>query len=177
MPPWPTLAWVAAVLSLERVCYVWASRWPASFRAVCAAWPAGPVDPVSAVQGLFVGFKVVQAAVFVWWCLAVGGRLWPPDAPVGAMASGVLLMGVGQTLNAWAFGRLGRVGVFYGNRFGRMLPRVEGFPFSVCAHPQYTGAVLTIWGVFLVMRYPHGDWYAVPAVETVLYAISARAER
>jgi hypothetical protein len=44
------------------------------------------------------------------------------------------------------------------------------------AHPQYVGAVLTIWGVFLIVRFPHGDWLVLPALETVYYALGARFE-
>ena len=44
------------------------------------------------------------------------------------------------------------------------------------AHPQYVGAVLTIWGFFLVMRFPHADWFLLPAVETVYYSVGAYFE-
>jgi hypothetical protein len=35
---------------------------------------------------------------------------------------------------------------------------------------------MTIWGVFLVMRFPHDDWYLLPIVETVFYAAGAALE-
>ena len=44
-------------------------------------------------------------------------------------------------------------------------------------HPQYTGALLSIWGFFLVMRFPHDDWYILPALETVYYVLGAYFER
>jgi hypothetical protein len=37
---------------------------------------------------------------------------------------------------------------------GHYIPWCTGFPFTVCAHPQYVGTVMSIWGVFLLFRYP-----------------------
>jgi hypothetical protein len=47
----------------------------------------------------------------------------------------------------------------------------------VAAHPQYVGVALTIWGVFLILRFPHGDWMVPPALETAYYILGARLER
>jgi len=178
MPSGTVLAWVTAVLSVERVSYIWISRHPAMFRSWCSTWlPHSVADPVGVVQGLFYVFKGIQIGVFAWWCHTMGeGTLWPPLGTPGALAGGGLLMLAGQVLNVGVFRRLGTEGVFYGNRFGRPLPHVRAFPFSIVAHPQYVGTVLTIWGFFLVMRFPHDDWYAVPFIETTLYAIGARFE-
>jgi methylene-fatty-acyl-phospholipid synthase len=60
-------------------------------------------------------------------------------------------------------------------RFGQSVPWVEGFPFSVVPHPQYTGTVLSIWGLFLLARYPY--WIALPILATVYYASNAWFER
>ena len=72
--------------------------------------------------------------------------------------------------------RLGTVGVFYGDRLGHDVAWCERFPFSFCAHPQYVGVVLTIWGFFFGMRFPHDDWFVLPALETLYYAVGARLE-
>ena len=69
------------------------------------------------------------------------------------------------------------VGAFYGERFGYEVPWCRKFPFSWFKHPQYTGALLSIWGFFLVMRFPHDDWYMLPALETVYYVLGAYFER
>jgi protein-S-isoprenylcysteine O-methyltransferase Ste14 len=42
---------------------------------------------------------------------------------------------------------IGKVGVYYGTRLGATVPWVEGFPFNVVRHPQYVGAVLSLWYV------------------------------
>jgi phosphatidyl-N-methylethanolamine N-methyltransferase len=126
------------------------------------------------VQWLFLAFKVVQVGVFVGWCAGRGGG-FPPFHPAVWIGGGLLLL-VGQTLNGLVFHRLGRVGMFFGDRFGYRVPWCRAFPFSVLGHPQYVGAVLSIWGFFLVARFPHHDWFAIPLVETVLYVIGACLE-
>jgi methylene-fatty-acyl-phospholipid synthase len=93
------------------------------------------------------------------------------------MAGAALLVIVGQALNVSVFYRLGSEGVFYGRRFGRPVSWIRAFPFSWTDHPQYVGTVLTIWGVFLFMRFPNPDWIVLPALETVYYALGARFER
>ena len=166
----------ATLLSLERISYVWVWRAPRVFEEACAG-PAVPIkEPTEALRALFYGFKALQLGVFVWWCHVHGGVLWPPVAPAWAAAAGAALIAAGQALNVGVFYRLGHTGVFYGNRFGHEIPWCRDFPFSVVAHPQYVGAVLTIWGVFLILRFPYGDWLVLPTLETVYYALGARFE-
>jgi len=168
----------AALLALERICYVAAWQAPDAFRDWCATWirSAGG-DPVRALATLFVFFKGVQAVVFVGWCVAMGdGQLRAPDATLLSTISGGALIAFGQFLNASVFMRLGSAGVFYGNRFGVPIAWLEGFPFSWFRHPQYLGAVTTIWGFFLLMRYPAPDWSILPLLETVYYALGAHLE-
>ncbi len=71
----------------------------------------------------------------------------------------------------------GQVGVFYGNKFGYPTRWVRKFPFSCLRHPQYIGALLSIWGFFLVMRFPQDDWYLLPALETLYYVLGAYWEQ
>jgi hypothetical protein len=89
---------------------------------------------------------------------------------------GIALVAAGQILNAAVFWRLGRTGVFYGDRLGYAAQWSAGFPYSVFDHPQYVGAALSIWGLFLLLRYPHPDWLALPLLESAYYAIAAFAE-
>jgi methylene-fatty-acyl-phospholipid synthase len=169
----------AALLSLERIAYVWIWRAPDAFRAACEDFAqAGIGEPVDALRFLFYAFKALQGAVFLAWCYAhARGTLWPPDGEPWSIALGTALVLVGQLLNLSVFHRLGNVGVFYGNRFGHDVAWCRSFPFSIVDHPQYVGALLSIWGFFLVMRFPHPDWYALPALETVYYGFGARFER
>jgi methylene-fatty-acyl-phospholipid synthase len=173
------LCGVAALLSLERLCYVWIWRAPEAFRACCdhpgVAWLGTPVE---VVQKLFYGFKAIQVTVFVGWCYVYGhSALWPPSAGAWALGLGGALLVVGQILNVSVFYRLGKVGVFYGNKFGYAIPWCDAFPFSLLAHPQYAGTLLSIWGFFLIMRFPHDDWYLLPILETLYYVLGAYFEQ
>lgn len=171
-------AWLIIVavmlLTLERGSYVWIARRPETFRRLCAtrvvSWVGGPVTVVGV---LFGAFKVVQIGVFLsWWYAHEAGHL--AGAMIVALAGALIV--AGQALNFGVFYRLGTIGVFFGDRFGHEVPWCRAFPFSWIAHPQYVGTVLTIWGLFLATRFPHPDWYLLPGVATVFYAVSAHLE-
>jgi methylene-fatty-acyl-phospholipid synthase len=168
--------WTAAALLLvERASYVWIARSPDHFRTWSAKMPGTlGEDPVLAVECLFCAFKVIQIGVFAWWCYTFGGIV---DEHGAGTALGVAAIAAGQALNAIVFYRLGREGVFYGGEFGRAVPWFTSFPFSLFRHPQYVGTVLSIWGAFLLVRFPAGDWWLLPALETIYYAVGARLER
>jgi phosphatidyl-N-methylethanolamine N-methyltransferase len=172
------LAGAALLLSLERLGYVFIARQPERFQRLCQRPPLARLgEPVAVVRRLLYAFKVVQFAVFAAWCLVHGdGSAWPaePDPLVLALAAAAVV--AGQVLNWSVFYRLGMVGVFYGDRLGYRVPWCYGFPFSMFLHPQYVGAVLTIWGFFLGMRFPHDDWFVLPVLETIYYAVGAHLE-
>jgi len=177
MKLWAALTIAAALLSLERIFYAWVWRHPDSFRVFCERRIAGALrDPVSGVRDFFYLFKALQAGVFVAWCYIFRGSDPAPlrTRPL-ALAFGLIV--AGQILNLGVFLRLGGVGVFYGNIFGHELPRCEQFPFSILRHPQYVGALLSIWGLFLLLRFPHQDWMLLPMVETVYYGLGAHFEQ
>ena len=91
--------------------------------------------------------------------------------------AGAILIVVGQILNFSVFHRLGKIGVFYGNKFGYEVPWHREFPFSLLKHPQYVGALFSIWGFFLVTRFPHDDWFMLPVLETVYYVLGIHFEQ
>jgi len=166
----------APLLALERACYVWIARAPRSFSRWCARPAVARLgEPIDVVRALFLTFKVLQSAVFAGWCLAHGDFPTVSESGV-AVAVGAVLVAVGQTLSALVFYRLGRVAVFFGDRLGYEVAWCEAFPFSVLAHPQYVGSVLTIWGFFLGVRFPHDDWFVLPLLETVYYTLGASLE-
>jgi methylene-fatty-acyl-phospholipid synthase len=172
---WTALGVAAALLGVERAVYVWIARAPASFGRWCARYLEGRLgEPVTAVQWLFLAFKVLQAGVFVGWCAGRGGTFLALHLP--SLVGGAVLLVVGQTLNGLVLYRLGRGGMFFGDRLGHDVRWCRAFPFSVLAHPQYMGAVMSIWGFFLVARFPERDWFLVPMLETVLYAAGACLE-
>ena len=173
-----TLLIAAALLAPERLAYVWISNRPGQFAQLISRVPAlRDAGPITVVSYLFAAFKLLQATVFVAWCLRFGGGtiVVAQQGPLG-LAAGALLVGLGQWLNVRVFALLGHDGVFYGNRFGITLPWLTAFPFNVVSHPQYVGAVLSIWGFFLAVRYPADDWYVLPVLESVYYALGAHFE-
>jgi phosphatidyl-N-methylethanolamine N-methyltransferase len=172
------LAIAAALLSVERACYVAITRAPDGFRALCARpMLARRGGPIAIVAMLFCVFKALQLGVFVAWCWVHGdGDLVPAHGNPLVFGLAAALVLVGQTFNVAVFCRLGRIGVFFGDRLGYVVRRCQEFPFSVLSHPQYVGSLLTIWGFFLAARFPHDDWYALPVLETAYYATGAWLE-
>jgi len=170
---------VAGLLSLERLTYLWVWHRPRSFEALCTGLPFSSWEaPVEVLQRLFWFFKALQGTVFLVWCWQWGdGSLWPAGDSRKVLFAGFVVLALGQLLNLAVFYRLGKVGVFYGNRFGHRVPWCERFPFSVLRHPQYVGTVLSIWGFFLIMRFPKQDWFLLPALETIYYATGSYLER
>ncbi len=168
----------AIALGVERACYVWIARAPGVFRRWCASPRLARLgEPLVILRKLFYGFKLFQLSVSAGWCYVWGnGSLVPAARGTIALGLGGALILVGQGLNWSVFYRLGAVGVFYGDRLGHEVRWSRGFPFSVLSHPQYVGTVLSIWGLFLTMRFPHDDWSFVPAVETVYYVVGAWLE-
>ena len=170
------LSAAAALLSLERLFYILISHRPDAIRA--RAFQLVAKDPIALVRALFITFKVIQLGVFIAWCFAFGDvRWWAPTAAPAQLAIAALMLVVGQALNLSVFVRLGPKGVFYACELGHEVPYVDGFPFSWFEHPQYVGTVLSIWAVFLAMRFPNPDWLALPMLETTFYVIGARLER
>jgi len=166
----------AMALALERVTYAGICHRPDLFLRM-SRWTSATRDPVDVLAVLFVAFKGIQVAVFAVWCAVHGDGFARASADPVPLIAGVVLIVLGQVLNVGVFARLGRTGVFYGNRLGHDVAWCQGFPFSVVRHPQYVGTVLSIWGFFLAMRYPAPDWVALPLLETVYYTVGAQVEQ
>ncbi len=175
MEAWPLLV-AAGLLAPERICYVWIARYPQAFRRACTtpavAWIG---EPVAVVAALFAVGKILQCATFAFW-FYTHGHVGPWTPTPAVLATAWALVAIGQVLNWGVFYRLRYAGVFFGDRLGYEIPWSRAFPFSWVAHPQYLGTVLTIWGLFLAVRFPHPDWHLLPLLETLFYAVGARLE-
>lgn len=174
---WASLI-AAILLSFERICYAWVWHDPDKFRLFCSHHKIAMLgEPVDVLKNLFILFKVVQLSVFVGWCWVFGdGGIALPSGNPWSLAIGLSLIASGQVLNASVFYRLGKFGVFYGVKLGHHITWCNKFPFCYIRHPQYVGAVMSIWGFFLVMRFPHSDWIILPLIETVYYTLGAYVE-
>lgn len=176
---WIAILVAASFLAIERISYVLVWRHPEAFKSLCRRRRIlGAHDPVEVMHRLFIAFKGIQIGVFVAWWSLFDGRFPPlPNAPMPGLLIGAGLLLAGQALNFGVFWRLGKVGVFYGNRLGHQVPWVTGFPFSVVRHPQYVGTLISILGIFLIMRYPEPDWVVLPLIQTFYYLLAMRLER
>jgi protein-S-isoprenylcysteine O-methyltransferase Ste14 len=176
---WPLFAAAAALLSVERIVYIRICRRPADFRAWCetsSVWR--DQDPVDVVRVLFYVFKAVQAGVFLFWFYLLGnGQLWPPPGGASVTVLGAMIVLFGQALAWTALARLGQVGTFYGAQLGRDVRWQAGFPYSMFRHPVYLGAAVSIWGLFIAMRFPAPDWSLIPLIETAYYIAGSYLER
>ena len=170
----------AALLSIERMSYAYIWRFPEAFRVFCdrssIIIPMGA--PIDALRKLFYGFKLIQLSVFFGWCYYFGaGSLSAFNGGVLSIVIGSVLILVGQIFNFSVFYKLGKIGVFYGNKFGYDVPRTNAFPFSLLKHPQYIGTLMSIWGFFIVMRYPYDDWAVLPILQTLYYILGVYFEQ
>src|SRR5262249_4413175 len=93
------------------------------------------------------------------------------------LTAGLTLVIIGQILNLSVFYRLGSAGVFYGNRFGYEVSWCTGFSFLLMDHPQFVWGLLLVLGLFLALQFPRPDWYVIPTLETLYYALGAYFER
>lgn len=169
----------ALLLAIERITYLWIWHNSDIFKAICE-YPAVARfgEPIGVLEKLFYLFKILQIGVFLAWCMLLGNTFIPlPTGSPLPMSLGAGLILMGQILNFGVFYRLGRSGVFYGNKLGYQVPWCNAFPFSILNHPQYVGTLLSIWGFFLVMRFPHDDWILLPILETAYYSLGAYYER
>jgi len=167
------LAVAAVLLAIERACYLAIGRAPDAFLVLSTrCGPGRRIGPTAVVERLFYAFKALQFGVFIAWCYVHGGGfpLPAPNEPL-VIALALALAVAGQILVVATFYRLGRTGVFFGDQLGFAVSRCREFPFSLLAHPQYVGTLLTIWGGFLLVRFPHDDWYALPVLETIYYLV------
>ena len=75
---------------------------------------------------------------------------------------------------------MGKDGVYYGIKYGKKVPWVTGFPFSLCPHPQYIGSSLSIWGaLWPIIRVFPGNLMELSTVGVYwsgMYALSSFIE-
>lgn len=129
-----SLLLAAGALSVERICYVWVWNSPQSFLMFCShPLIARCGEPVDVLRNLFICFKILQLSVFMGWCYIHGhGLIRHAGEEAIWMGVGGVLIAIGQLLNAAVFVRLGKVGVFYGNRLGITLFGAKDCP-SPCS--------------------------------------------
>lgn len=93
-----------------------------------------PRDPIDAMS--LVG---LVAKLVTWTCALLNGDFsfqtysWP------VYLAALVVAAFGQMLNAQVYEKLGKVGVYYGNRFGKKTSWITSWPYSHIPDPQYVG--------------------------------------
>ena len=191
--------WLIPLLALPNAIYIWLwiapEAWITTTKRATpifgGSWPSDKTGQGDkACQYLAVlahTIKMIQAACVVAWF-----RLYSPDSltPSGVLAQPAwrLVLGFaglvfGQCLNVAIYAAIGRNGVYYGSRLGAPLgPWCSGFPFNIPVvgrHPQYTGALLSLWGGVLLTADDSATAAGFPQVAilwTIFYIITGIVE-
>lgn len=112
-------------------------------------------DPIEVFATLEVVAKLVQLVSLLLYLGANGCALaWSSltSAPLWCWLVMVAYVALGQALNFTTYAAIGKVGVYYGFKFGQSVPWCYGFPFNTgLRHPQYLGVVFTLWGGLLML--------------------------
>lgn len=165
-------AWsLCAILSLPHVMYAWLWTRPQDLRTIAER-------PVQLFAQIAYSLKIVQFASAAYWWIQTQDEAfcWKETSAIQAL-SFALLAAAGQALNVGIYRAIGKEGVYYGCRLGAHVPWHDGFPFNVVRHPQYVGAVFSIWAVVsLVFRTTHVGLLGVATFWTCLYAFTALVE-
>eukprot|EP00946_MAST-07B_sp_MAST-7B-sp1_P001975 g1975.t1 len=180
----PRFLKVALALSFERACYTFVWCWPDLFQKAAhsklmRAVGNNPVDLI--VRTMFYPSKVLQIGSMLWFYLSVA----PPIASLSDISMYTFLCAFqlivcGQILNIGIYNAIGKVGVYYGFKFGIHVPWCTGFPFNVCtSHPQYLGASMTSLGSIILLSTPAhfaAGTMGVAALQGLLYLYMAFVE-
>jgi len=111
--------------------------------------------PVATFAKVATVLKLLQLWAFVTWYLSEnkGPVNFITLEPIRWLI-GLPLIIAGQALNYGIYHAIGQDGVYYGVKLGKKVPWYNGFPFNVVAHPQYVGAVFTLWGIAVLISTP-----------------------
>lgn len=104
--------------------------------------------------------NVLKLVQVISVCMCTDWRWAVTHVPLWQWALSFALITFGQHLNFLVYKLLGVNGVYYGNRFGKSLPWIDGYPYSLISDPQYVGCLITILGCALVAPIEHCLFFA-----------------
>lgn len=154
-----SLGWWLCLLGICMNYIMHAFIWncPREFEQLCKgplkALGSHPVDVFAALE---VVAKIIQFMSIALFFGADGRRATVETifgSPAWCWGLLIVYVSMGQTLNFAMYSAIGNAGVYYGFKLGREVPWAYGFPFNVgLRHPQYTGVVLTLWGILIMIQ-------------------------
>ena len=115
--------------------------------------PARPPQLMGAWSNVLKLVQIVSIFLSTDWAGAA------QTLPLWAWALSVGLICVGQYLNFCVYRLLGVNGVYYGSRFGKVLPWVSAFPYNTINDPQYVGCIITLVGCAIVAPFEPILWW------------------
>lgn len=171
----PHLKYLILALVFERLVYTFVWLAPQQFQNLFKTQ-----NPVDTVVSLFYTSKVLQFGGLLMWYVYTAPPANMLEITPFQWVTGTQLILFGQLLNYSVFAAIGKNGVFYGNKFGKSIPWCTGFPFSVfTAHPQYYGAVSTMFGVIVLLTteaHANAGIFALGVFQAILYFYMALVE-
>lgn len=129
-----------ALMSLSACFYTLIWFVPHRWVALSSMLGQDPCDSMAMVAHLFKLLQAVALGSVTDWQAA-------RSLPAAWVAAAIVLFAAGQHLNIFVYARLGHTGVYYGARFGKSVPWVTGYPYSVMRDPQYIGAITSALGL------------------------------
>jgi hypothetical protein len=134
------------VCAVERCACVhrWVIIHPASTKRTAALLR---VDAVEWFAGVSLALNFAQLGAVLAFVITSGRFGFSPAGIAAALARAPLralaapMFGLGLVFKVTIFSAIGRDGVYYGSKFGKEIPWVHGFPFSVTGALPFRGAV------------------------------------
>ena len=125
-------AWLFAVLASPHAWYAWVLVHPASTKRVASWFRMEPVDWFADISLALNVAQLSSLALYIvtsghYDAMAILARL--ADQPWRALA--LPMFALGTVFKVTIFTAIGKIGVYYGAKFGHTIPWVHGFPFSV----------------------------------------------
>jgi len=182
----PTLRFLLAssFLAIERLCYTIIWLYPHKVEKYIlelrGSWLNKNTDTiVDSIYKLFLINKIFQLLGYILIYI-LHPSISFQNMTLFQIVVGSNLAFVGQFLNVATYTAIGKVGVYYGYKFGFHVPWCNGFPFNVItSHPQYLGSTLTSYGLILITmtEYHSKDgWLMLGHIQAFQYLYMAYIE-
>ena len=174
----------SSLLAIERICYTIIWLYPHKVEIYITKFKGKGLNKntdtiIDSIYKLFLINKVFQLLGYVL-IYSLHPSINFQNMTLFQFVVGSIFSLVGQFLNVSTYLAIGKVGVYYGYKFGFHVPWCNGFPFNVItSHPQYLGSTLTSYGlIFMTMTEHHSKegWLMLGHMQALQYLYMAYVE-